>query len=189
MLLHLFTLFCFKCKENGPAVSMKQDGTMATVMQTCANCGDNFVWRSQPLVLGKYPAGNILLSFAILWLEHQLTRYCSYFVTWAFVLMLYVHSLGIRDLLFFPLCYITGRHIKMLKEMKDIEWSGDGRFDSMGHSAKYGVYTMFCTTIMKIAHFELVQVSEIHICICGSYFFSFVRSVSNYISFLHSFLL
>ena len=45
---------------------MKQDGTMVTVMQTCANCGDNFVWRSQPLVLGKYPEGNILLSFAIL---------------------------------------------------------------------------------------------------------------------------
>lgn len=66
MLECFFTLFCFKCKDKGPNVSMKQDGTMVTVMQTCANCGDNFVWRSQPLVLGKYPAGNILLSFAIL---------------------------------------------------------------------------------------------------------------------------
>ena len=43
--------------------------------------------------------------------------------------------------------------------MKDVAWTGDGRFDSMGHSAKYGVYTMFCTTLMKIVHFELVQVS------------------------------
>ncbi|CAH3156554.1 unnamed protein product [Pocillopora meandrina] len=37
---------------------------------------------------------------------------------------------------------------------------GDGRFDSLGHSAKYGVYTMFCTTILKVVHFELVQANE-----------------------------
>ena len=32
--------------------------------------------------------------------------------------------------------------IKQLKAMKDVVWCGDGRFDSMGHSAKYGVYTL-----------------------------------------------
>ena len=45
------------------------------------------------------------------------------------------------------------------KAMKDVVWSGDGRFDSMGHSAKYCVYTMFNTTLMKVVHFELVQVN------------------------------
>ena len=40
-------------------------------------------------------------------------------------------------------------------------WSGDGWFDSMGHSAKFGVYTMFCNTILKVAHFELLQVSGV----------------------------
>ena len=46
-----------------------------------------------------------------------------------------------------------------IKEVEgDIEWSGDGRFDSMGHSAKYGAYTMYCNTISKLVHFELVQV-------------------------------
>lgn len=49
--------------------------------------------------------------------------------------------------------------IQSLKSVKDSVWSGDGRFDSMGHSAKYGVYTMFCCTIIKIVHFELLQVS------------------------------
>ena len=48
--------------------------------------------------------------------------------------------------------------VSKLKSMKDVVWSGDGRFDSMGHSAKYGVYTMFSFTIMKVVHFELVQV-------------------------------
>ena len=38
-------------------------------------------------------------------------------------------------------------------------WSGDGRFDSMGRNAKYGVYSMFCSTTMKIVHFKLLQVN------------------------------
>ena len=48
--------------------------------------------------------------------------------------------------------------VKKLKTLKDVVWTGDGRFDSMGHSAKYGPYTMLSTTIMKIVHFEVVQV-------------------------------
>ena len=48
--------------------------------------------------------------------------------------------------------------VSKLRDMKDVVWSGDGRFDSMGHSAKYGAYTMFSTNIMKVVHIELVQV-------------------------------
>lgn len=36
--------------------------------------------------------------------------------------------------------------------------SGDGRHDSMGHSAKYGAYSLFCNTKPSVIHFELVQV-------------------------------
>ena len=35
---------------------------------------------------------------------------------------------------------------------------GDGRHHSMGHSAKYGAYTMLCLNPPKITHFDLVQV-------------------------------
>lgn len=31
-------------------------------------------------------------------------------------------------------------------------------FDSMGHSAKFGAYTMFCNTLLKVIHFEILQV-------------------------------
>ena len=51
--------------------------------------------------------------------------------------------------------------IAQLKNVADVVWSGDGQFDSMGHSAKYGAYTMFCNTILKVVHFELLQVSDI----------------------------
>ena len=35
---------------------------------------------------------------------------------------------------------------------------GDGRHDSMGHSAKYGAYTIMGYNPPQIIHFELVQV-------------------------------
>ena len=67
MLLSLFTIICFSCKESKPKVSMKQNCTMVTVSQHCNICGkDAFQWRSQPLAFGRYPAGNLLLSFATL---------------------------------------------------------------------------------------------------------------------------
>ena len=46
---------------------MEQNGIMVTVEQQCPNCCTKpFRWRSQPFILGRYPAGNILLSFATL---------------------------------------------------------------------------------------------------------------------------
>ena len=60
-------MVCFNCKEEKPKVTMKGNGTMVTVWQHCKKCGkDAFCWRSQPLVFGRYPAGNFLLSFAVL---------------------------------------------------------------------------------------------------------------------------
>ena len=48
--------------------------------------------------------------------------------------------------------------VKNIKGMKDAVWSGDGRFDSMGHSAKFGAYTLLSSPVMKIVHFELLQI-------------------------------
>ena len=45
---------------------VKQNGTMVTITQKCANCTDGFVWPSQPLLLGRYPAGNVMVSGALL---------------------------------------------------------------------------------------------------------------------------
>ena len=51
----------------------------------------------------------------------------------------------------------------MLEKLKDQEvvLAGDGRHDSMGHSAKYGTYTMFCCSIGLIIHILLVQVQYV----------------------------
>ena len=41
---------------------------------------------------------------------------------------------------------------------KDVVLAGDGRHDSMGHSAKYGAYTIFCCTVGLIVHLVIIQV-------------------------------
>ena len=38
--------------------------------------------------------------------------------------------------------------------------AGDERHDSMGHSAKYGSYTIFCCTVGLIIHIVLIQASD-----------------------------
>ncbi|KAK3743480.1 hypothetical protein QZH41_013093, partial [Actinostola sp. cb2023] len=165
MLLSLFTLFCFNCKASGPSVSMKQEGTMVTITQSCTKCVDTFVWRSQPLVLGKYPAGNIMLSFAVLMAGASINKILLVFQHMG--ICVYSARTFFRHQKFF--LFPTVLHywesyqadlITKLKNLKDVVWTGDGRFDSMGHSAKYGVYTMLCTTIMKVVHFEVVQANE-----------------------------
>lgn len=163
-LLALFTKFCFKCKEENPQATMRQNGTMVTVSQHCFKCGENaFQWRSQPFTVGKYPAGNILLSFAVLMSGASISK----------VLLIFKHMglsvYGVRTFFLHQRKFIfpvilqywddyRARLISKLKQIKDLAWCGDGRFDSMGHSAKYGAYTMFCSNIMKVVHFELLQV-------------------------------
>ena len=108
---------------------------------------------------GKHPADNILLSLAVLMAGASVSK----------VLLLdcaatrHIPSSHISGHSFSQLSSATGSCTGLallgrLKDMKDMVWSGDGRFDSMGHSAKYGAYTMFSTSIMKVVHFELVQI-------------------------------
>ena len=164
MLLSLFSMFCYKCQKANPKVTMKASGTMVTASQHCEKCGLNaFVWKSQPLVLGKYPAGNIMLSLAVLMAGASISK-----ITLVFKHMgLCMH--GVRTyfkhqkLFLFPVVLhywetYRAKLLTKLKDLQDVVWSGDGRFDSMGHSAKYGAYTMFCCTLMKVVHFELLQV-------------------------------
>ena len=48
------------------------------------------------------------------------------------------------------------------KQVKDgVVIAGDCRHDSMGHSAKFCAYTIFCCTFAQIIHFNLVQVGII----------------------------
>ena len=111
----------------------------------------------------KYPVGNVLLSFAVLMAGASISKILLVFRHMGLCVYsartFFTHQ---RTFLFPTVIYHWESYqadlISTLKNMKDVVWSGDGRFDSMGHSAKCGTYTMLSTTIMKVVHFELVQV-------------------------------
>lgn len=77
-------------------------------------------------------------------------------------------SLNLFKLLFqsklFPTVHVYWKkyQAKLLEKVKGISGgvvvAGDGRHDSMGHSAKFGAYTIFCCTVPMILHFALIQV-------------------------------
>ena len=73
-LLLLFR-FCDLCFFPNPEVFMRQTGTMLTIEAKCCNCKEVFEWKSQPFILSKLPAGNLLMSLAVLcavcWKVHQ----------------------------------------------------------------------------------------------------------------------
>ena len=167
MLVSLFSMFCFNCMSKGPHVTVKKCGTMATVSQHCKVCGPQkmFQWRSQPLVMGGYPAGNILMSFGILMSGVAISKVMLMFKHVGMAMIaprtFFFHQ---RRFLFPAVLHHWDTYredlIQSLKGIQNLTWSGDGRFDSMGHSAKYGVYTMFCNSVSKLVHFELLQVTK-----------------------------
>lgn len=163
VLLNLFSLFCFNCKYEKPKVQIVTKGSMATVVQDCSHCGKKFKWHSQPMVFGKYPAGNLMISFGILMSGVRISQILLAFKHMG------LHAISPRTFFYhqrkflFPSILMQWRKyqakfVEDLKQNDDVEWSGDGTFDSMGHNAKYGMYTMFCNTISKLVHFELLQV-------------------------------
>lgn len=166
----LFSMFCFKCKRENPKVKMQKNGTMVTVLQHCDACmGNSFTWRSQPFVLGRYPAGNILLSFAVLMAGASISKVILVFrhmglSTYSPRTFFYHQSKFVFPTILLYWESYQRSLIESLKNVAESVWCGDGRFDSMGHSAKYGAYTMFCTTILKIVHFDLLQVSFQNLC-------------------------
>lgn len=141
---------------------------MLTIEAECSNCGETHTWKSQPDLLGKFPAGNLLLSFAVLSAGTSIRKVLLVFRHMG---MLVYHE---------PAYYYHQRHLlipsivafwrnyqkKLLEQLKDKEvvLAGDGRHDSMGHSAKYGTYTFFCCTIGLIIHIVLVQVCHFTFC-------------------------
>ena len=107
---------------------------------------------------GQISRGNILLSFATLMAGASISKVLLVFRHFGLpaysprTFFYHQRKFILPSILHYWESY-QAKLIQSLKSVKDSVWSGDGRFDSMGHSAKYGVYTMFCCTIMKIVHF------------------------------------
>ena len=155
----LYFIQCYY-KSFQPSVSSVKKISQESEWSSCIECGkDCWKWRSQPYVLGRYPAGNILLSLRTLTAGASISKLLLIFRH--FCLASYsTHTFFRHQKKFVFPSILRNRELyraSLLTELhgvKDIVLCGDSRFDSMGHSAKYGTYTMYCDNIKKIIHFE-----------------------------------
>ena len=145
-----------------PEVSPSQTGTLLTIETKCSACKGIFTWKCQPFLLGKFPAGNLLLSFAVLCAGASIKKVLTVFQHMGVLVYneptYYYHQ---RHLLIPTVVSFWRKYQKKILDTlkgKEVVLAGDGRHDSMGHSAKFGTYTMFCCTVGLIIHVVLVQV-------------------------------
>ena len=161
-LLLLFSI-CVMCRSTYTSIEKFTIGSFLRIKQICSNCNNNYVWESQPYV-GKIPAGNILISAAILYTGSLPAKALRVFSS--------LNCATITRKTFF-------RHQKVfLQPAINFIWEGeqkalidrlvinkqalvlggDGRADSPGHSAKYGSYSVIDLKQNRVVDLKLVQV-------------------------------
>jgi solute carrier family 8 (sodium/calcium exchanger) len=164
-LLMLFTV-CQLCQESAKGVVRCVIGTMIIIEQLCVACGHRRVWHSQPY-MGRSPAGNILLSAAILFTGSSVRKAIRLFN------QLNVCTITSRTFFRHQTKYLQPSIISYWKTKQselidllrnsdqELVLGGDGRCDSPGHSAKYGSYTLMDACKRVVLDVQLVQCNEI----------------------------
>lgn len=140
-------------------------GSMVVVNQECPHCRHCRRWSSQPLI-GNTPAGNLLLSGAILFCGLSYTKFLRALES---IKVLTISPRTFQDhatTYLQPTIWHGWRlHQDALLEQFSrsggkLILGGDGRADSPGHCAKYMSYTMMELTQNKIVELQLIQVFE-----------------------------
>ena len=151
------------CRSTYTSIEKVTIGSFLRIKQICHHCSNKYVWESQPYV-GKVPAGNILISAAIL--------YTGLLPAKALRVFRSMNCATITRKTFFrhqkaflqpAISYIWKEeqeaiinHLTVTKEA--LVLGGDGRADSPRHSAKYGSYSVIDLKQSKVVDIKLVQV-------------------------------
>ena len=141
-------------------------GTFVQIDQLCDHCQYHRKWNSQPYI-GNIPAGNILLSGAVLFagaLPTKTLRVLNFFNCASISLSTFYKH---QKLYLHPVISSIWRRqqtnlIGVLQAFDEpLTLGGDARMDSPGYSAKYGSYTFMDLKHNVILDIELVQVSQV----------------------------
>lgn len=162
-LLSLFEM-CPRCLSPAYGVVSHVFGSLITVEQDCGMCRFHQRWTSQPMI-GSIPAGNLLLSCAILFSGSMPTKSLRLFD------ILNVSSISKSTFMKHQRHYLQPAIIELwnqsqaafideaVTQNRALCIGGDGRSDSPGHCAKYGSYTVMDLDQNTIVDVQLVQVS------------------------------
>ena len=149
--------------------------------RTCTTCGHQLFWQSQPYIFGQYYAGNVLLSFAMLTTGSCIRKTLRVFEQMKICVFnettYYYHQRHLLAPAIVKFWHLYQDKMFASLDGKEVVLAGDVRHDSMGHSAKFGTYTIFCCTVGLILHLELVQVFGLcvagcikHVLVCPVYY-------------------
>lgn len=138
-------------------------GTLLCVIQLCGHCEYSRKWESQPIIR-NVPAGNLLLSAAILFAGAQPTKILCVldFLTCASITSgtFYNHQKWYLQPTVLNVWSQQQMNVVQVLQAfgEPLSLGGDGRSDSPGHSAKFGSYTLMDLEHNTILDVELVQV-------------------------------
>ncbi|XP_060754019.1 uncharacterized protein LOC132864618 isoform X1 [Neoarius graeffei] len=160
-LLDLFKL-CRDCRSGNVCISKRLMGTLLIITVECYSCTSTNKWESQPFYQSR-PAGNLLLCAATLFAGG------SWMMMWR--ILSHLRLVCIADQTFYTIqrdilqpaieCRWSEEQQRVVGQLQStgtpLVIASDGRADSPGHSAKFGVYTGLEATLNKIVDLELVQ--------------------------------
>ena len=156
---------CSRCGEQRLTSSRREIGTALRISFECRDCHHRTSWASQPNV-GKIPAGNMLLSAAILCSGALVTKTLTVFqhmgVACISARTYFRHQ---KDILFQAVQRVWQENqlwlfASLQADQRSLVVGGDGRADSPGHSAKYGTYTLMEMEALAVIDVQLVQVPD-----------------------------
>lgn len=161
-LLDLFKK-CSSCGSDTISMNKSSKGTLLKVSVDCWACQTSKTWESQPWY-HTYPAGNLLLSGAIMFAGGSPAKMLRVLESMRIKSIhertFYRH----QDQFLHPVIERRWRleQTALLEQLRaegrGLVIGGDGRADSPGHSAKYGLYTALELVSNKIVNMQLVQV-------------------------------
>ena len=160
-LMSLFNV-CSACFSKNIITSVQTKGTLLIVKTTCVRNHMN-IWRSQPSQ-NHMPAGNVLLAAGILYSGNTFSRISELL---SYINIAHISEttyVSIQKPLLFPVLNLfykseSSKIIGPCHQSDEHDFSGDGRSDSPGYSAKYGTYSLMHTSLNKIVDFFVVHVN------------------------------
>ncbi|XP_053403232.1 uncharacterized protein LOC123530221 [Mercenaria mercenaria] len=163
-LLALFQV-CPECCHSSSSEISQVQGSYVAIRQECS-CGYQRRWESQPR-MGKIPAGNILLSAAVLFSGCNPTKVFRLFEFMNFLTITLNTFFEHQRSILWPAVdivwtlYKTAVFTALRNRGGKVVVAGDGRADSPGHSAKYGAYSLIDMQSGRVIDIHLVQSNEV----------------------------
>lgn len=163
--LELFNT-CPRCANRTTGIIKHIRGSTLCVQQDCIQCKFRRVWYSRPMI-GSIPAGNLAISCALLFLGSLPSK-----------LMRFMYFMGLQTISYsaymkHQVTFIKPTIPKVWNQKQQKYFNearrigeplcidGNGRCDSMGHSAKSGSYSVIDLESGIIIDVQLVQSNEV----------------------------